>query len=184
MSQTKEKILCKALNLFVARGIDKTSTNLIAKESEVASGTIFVHFENKQDLVNQVYLAAKNRFFQSLETSIKPKSVFKKNIQNIAADTINHFIIYPKDFYFITSIEPEIDISKEFIKQVDTKLEELKKYLQLGIKEGEIKDVEVNLLFEITWNCLIPIIRHYHQQETAKAKKIHLEMVWDLVKNG
>jgi AcrR family transcriptional regulator len=182
MSRTKEKILQKTLELFVLKGIDKTSTNLIAKESGVASGTIFVHFESKQDLINQVYMSAKNRLFEALESSINPKSTFKENVQNVARDIINHFINFPKEFYFITSIEPEIDVSSDFIEKVDIKFEGLKNYLHAGIRCGEIKNAEVNLLFDVAWSSLEAVIRHHHRKKNVRVKKIYLEMIWDLVK--
>jgi len=52
----EKKILEGALKLFVEKGIDNTSTSLISKEAGVATGTLYLYFENKEDLVNKVYI--------------------------------------------------------------------------------------------------------------------------------
>ncbi|MEZ4579078.1 MAG: helix-turn-helix domain-containing protein [Desulfobacterales bacterium] len=52
----KKKYLKPALLLFVENGIDKTPTSKIASEAGVATGTLFHHFKNKEDLVNSLYL--------------------------------------------------------------------------------------------------------------------------------
>ena len=46
----KEKIFQAALRLFVKNGIDKTPTAKIASEAGVATGTLFHHFKNKEEL--------------------------------------------------------------------------------------------------------------------------------------
>ena len=61
---TKEKILKSAQKLFVAQGVDKTSTAQICKEVGIASGTLFVHFKTKQDLIDAIYLQKKQQAFR------------------------------------------------------------------------------------------------------------------------
>ena len=55
MSTKKEKILKTAMRLFVENGIQSTATALIAKEAGVATGTLFHHFKNKEELVHELY---------------------------------------------------------------------------------------------------------------------------------
>lgn len=58
----REKILETAMNLFVEKGIQSTSTASIAKASNVATGTLFHHFKTKEELVSELY----NLIFDSL----------------------------------------------------------------------------------------------------------------------
>ena len=58
----REKILQTAMNLFIDKGIQSTSTALIAKEAGVATGTLFHHFKTKEELVHALY----NLIFDSL----------------------------------------------------------------------------------------------------------------------
>ncbi|MCK5033837.1 MAG: helix-turn-helix transcriptional regulator, partial [Calditrichia bacterium] len=51
-SEKREAILKATLNLLVERGFHDTPTSLIAKEAGVATGTLFHHFKNKEELIN------------------------------------------------------------------------------------------------------------------------------------
>jgi len=42
------------LKLFVKKGIDNTSTTLISKEAGVATGTLYLYFETKVDLISEL----------------------------------------------------------------------------------------------------------------------------------
>lgn len=50
----REKILDAALQLFATEGIAATGTRQIAEAAGVASGSVFYHFESKDDLVDAV----------------------------------------------------------------------------------------------------------------------------------
>lgn len=51
----RKKILQTAMNLFIKKGIQNTSTASIAKEAGVATGTLFHHFKTKEELVYELY---------------------------------------------------------------------------------------------------------------------------------
>ena len=50
-----EAILDAALALFVERGYHGTAVPAIAERAGVAAGTIYHHFESKEQLVNAVF---------------------------------------------------------------------------------------------------------------------------------
>ena len=53
---TREKILQSAVALFAETGVTATSTAAIAQRAGVAHGTIFLHFDSKDRLVEQVFV--------------------------------------------------------------------------------------------------------------------------------
>lgn len=53
---TEERILQAALNLFSEKGYSGASTQEIAREAQVAEGTIFRYFPQKKDLLRSVVL--------------------------------------------------------------------------------------------------------------------------------
>jgi len=55
----RQRIFEAALKLFVENGIDNTTTSLISKEAGVATGTLYLYFKNKTDLINELYLSSK-----------------------------------------------------------------------------------------------------------------------------
>lgn len=51
--QTRETIINVALSLYASNGIAATTTSEIAEKSKVSHGTIFVHFPNKECLIEE-----------------------------------------------------------------------------------------------------------------------------------
>src|SRR5215208_6784141 len=46
----RQRIVTAALALFQSKGFDQTTTKQIAKKAKLAEGTIFNHFETKEDI--------------------------------------------------------------------------------------------------------------------------------------
>lgn len=67
---TQEKILQAAMELFAARGFDRTSISQIAARSGVSRATIFWHFGNKATLFHETCKHFLVPFRQSLEQSL------------------------------------------------------------------------------------------------------------------
>ena len=61
----RENFLNAALKLFVANGVQNTSTAAIAKEAGTASGTLFLYFPTKQDLLDELVRIGKTDDFLS-----------------------------------------------------------------------------------------------------------------------
>lgn len=50
----KKKLLCAAQELFLEKGVSKTSVSEIATRAQVAKGTFYLYFTDKEDLLDQL----------------------------------------------------------------------------------------------------------------------------------
>ena len=66
--ETREKIRAAAWDLFTERGFDDTTTEAIAKRAGVASGTVFVHASDKEDLL---FLVMHDRLSATVEEGFR-----------------------------------------------------------------------------------------------------------------
>lgn len=71
----REQLLQSALTLFAEQGIHNTSTSSIAKHAKVANGTLFHHFENKQSLVQALYISIKQELSQCVILTEESKTL-------------------------------------------------------------------------------------------------------------
>jgi len=55
---TRERLVRAALELFTTEGDHASTTPLIASRAGIAEGTIYRHFESKEQLLNEIYRAA------------------------------------------------------------------------------------------------------------------------------
>lgn len=69
MTHKKQQILSAALTLFARQGIEATSTASIARQANVATGTLFHHFANKQVLILALYQTVKTELGQAIQAA-------------------------------------------------------------------------------------------------------------------
>lgn len=68
--QKKEALLNTAFDLFIAKGIQKTSISDIVEKAGVAKGTFYLYFTDKYDLRNKLIAHKANQLFNSAYDSM------------------------------------------------------------------------------------------------------------------
>ena len=67
-------LLDAALDLFAREGHQSVTTAAIAERAGVAKGTLFVYFDSRQDLVNELYLEVVDRYIATVTDAVDPSS--------------------------------------------------------------------------------------------------------------
>ena len=100
MNDKEIKILETAIKLFNEKGYGATTTASIASYANVAKGTVFNYYHNKEYLFNQSLLYANNDLVKYV-SNLKEKKDFKKGMIEVWDRTINYGLKYPSKFNFI-----------------------------------------------------------------------------------
>jgi AcrR family transcriptional regulator len=79
----RKAIMDACLKLFCDSCFQDTSTAKISQEAGVGTGTLFLYFENKEELVNELYLECKESYAAYLEQGIWDYPTFKTQIRYI-----------------------------------------------------------------------------------------------------
>lgn len=147
MNSTKEKILQVAQELFFKKGIRAVTIDDIASHIKVSKRTIYMHFENKDDIVFDLVkhhlrihrekieeiIAKSHNIIEETMAIVKCSSEMMENINPSVFNDLK--IFYPQAWNYLENFK------KEFI--IDTITKGLKK----GQKQGLIrKDINVNLM--------------------------------------
>jgi AcrR family transcriptional regulator len=67
--KTKDSLINNTIKLVSEVGL-KASTSEISKMSNVAAGTLFVHFKNKEELISNTYFSIKDELQNGLNKEI------------------------------------------------------------------------------------------------------------------
>ena len=101
MMKKRDLIIESAIELFSSKGFQATSTTSITKNAGVGTGTLFLYFKSKDELINQIYLEIKaelaRKILKGLDTSLPLKARLKL-IWNL---TTKWAIQHPRKFQFI-----------------------------------------------------------------------------------
>lgn len=150
ITDKKRALLNATLTLVNDHGFHDAPMSKIAKLAGVAPATIYLYFENKQDLINNLYLEVKASFsdcaFKGYDNTMPVKKGFEIIWYNIADYKLN--LVNEAAFLSQCDNTPMIDeeIRKEGLKHLQPLLD----LWDQGEKEGIIKPLSIFVLYAYT----------------------------------
>jgi AcrR family transcriptional regulator len=144
-------LLNATLHLVNNKGFHDAPMSKIAKMAGVSPATIYIYFENKQDLINKLYLETKASFsdyaFKDYSPNLPVKNGFELIWRNIA-----HFKIHQVDeAVFLSQCDYINTMIDEASRQEGLKnLQPLLDLWECGQKERIIKSISPYLLYAYT----------------------------------
>ena len=177
----KEKILEVALELFASQGVDKTSTAQITKKAGVAEGTLFVHFKNKQALVDAIYVYIKEREYTAFARVLSKEQNAKENTYTLSKKVIDYFLDHTIELQYVLHVQQLDLISENAKEQVAEFGAVIFDYMKEWQKNGEIKKTDLSLLGQQTWSMLVATIM-YCKKNKKKVTNQMVQPIWDALK--
>jgi len=166
-------ILDAALSLFVDRGFDGTAVPEVARAAGVAAGTIYRHFDSKEQLVNVLYRQCKAAMMQRLLAGFPftaaPREqfhVFWRNLSAFARDE-------PRAFRFLELHHHAPYLDEASLAMETASLAPVGEFLARTEAEGITKPMPAAALVSIVWGAFVRLIKS--EQEG------HLELTDELL---
>jgi AcrR family transcriptional regulator len=97
----REAILQAALDLFAERGFHGTPVPLIADKAKVGAGTIYRHFADKENLVNELYRRWKTRLFESITEGLSEALPVRSLFHEVWVRWIDFAVAHPRAIIFL-----------------------------------------------------------------------------------
>lgn len=179
---TKDKILKSALKLFAKQGIDKTSTQQITEDVGIASGTLFVHFKTKQELIDTLYIQIKKGMFAHVSQSLKEHQSVEESLKSASKGMIEYYLKNYSEFKFIELVETDPQVSKTAVEAGQKEYADFVKIVAEWQKQGVLKDIDLKLLGDFMWYFIIVLVKYYKENKIKEVDKKHLDLLWDAVK--
>ena len=144
-------LLNATLHLVNNNGFHDAPMSKIAKMADVSPATIYIYFDNKQDLINQLYLETKTSFseyaFKDYLTNLSVKNGFELIWRNIAHFKLNQV----EEAVFLSQCDNINTMIDEESRQEGLKnLQPLLDLWERGQKDGIIKNISPYLLYAFT----------------------------------
>ncbi len=109
-----EQILRAAIKIFARKGFYNTRISDIAKEANVADGTIYLYFKNKDILLVSLFEESMNQIIQRVEEKL---SRIDDPIEQLRTFIKFHFELIKEDKFLAEVISVELRQSNKFIKE-------------------------------------------------------------------
>jgi len=150
ITDKRSALLNATLILVHNNGFHAAPMAKIAKLAGVAPATIYLYFENKQDLINKLYLEVKSSFshcaFKGYDDKLPVKKGFEIIWHNIAEYKLNKI----KEATFLSQCDNTPMVDEEFRKEGLKHLQPLLNLWERGKREDIIKPLSPYILYSLT----------------------------------
>lgn len=166
----KNQIIKTATDLFARKGYYETTVDEIAQALGIAKGTIYNHFQNKEDLYQVSIQEGINLFKKELHLAVEEAPSTRDKISNIIK---RQLVFYEREkalvLLFLTEFcSPDQQRGSMFAtKMISSCLAVISDVITEGIKDGTFREVDVKIttssLFGMVTLNAIHYITHFQK---------------------
>ena len=191
----REKIVSAASVLFMEKGIAQTSMDDIAKAAGYSKATLYVYFENKEEIVGILVLNSMKKLDDSICAALMQHKTTKERYDGICRGLVQYQEEFPLYFKMVLdkiNVDPEredvLPEEKETYQIGEENNEKIKHFLVSGIEQGDLReDLALMPVIFNFWGMLSGIIQlaankeEYIEQSMGFSKKQFLEYGFSLI---
>jgi AcrR family transcriptional regulator len=181
----RENIVSAASALFMERGIAATSMDDIAKAAGYSKATLYVYFENKEEIVGILALNSMKKLYDYISSALIQHETTKARYDFICRGLVQYQEEFP--FYFKMVLDKiNIDFeSKEYLPeeretyQIGEEInEKIKNFLLSGMEKGDLRnDLDIMPAIFNFWGMLSGIIQLAANKEEYIKKSMGLSKI-------
>lgn len=181
----REKIVSAASALFMEKGIAATSMDDIAKAAGYSKATLYVYFENKEEIVGILALNSMKKLYDYISSALIQHETTKARYDFICRGLVQYQEEFP--FYFKMVLDKiNIDfVSKDYLPeeketyQIGEEInEKIKNFLLSGMEKGDLRsDLEIMPAILNFWGMLSGIIQLAANKEEYIKKSMGLSKI-------
>ena len=181
----RENIVSAASALFMEKGIAATSMDDIAKAAGYSKATLYVYFENKEEIVGILVLNSMKKLYDYISSALIQRETTKARYDLICRGLVQYQEEFP--FYFKMVLDKiNIDFeSKEYLPeeretyQIGEEInEKIKNFLLSGMEKGDLRnDLDIMPAIFNFWGMLSGIIQLASNKEEYIKKSMGLSKI-------
>lgn len=167
MTQRQWQIIDAAVKIFSEKGFEGSRTSDIAKEAEVAEGTIFRYYKTKKDLLIALLLPMITKFFRPLILLSVEKIMDNKEDKSIeeilSTILLDRLQLAKKNSPLVKTILIESTYHPELLEPIRKEIAPriipiIDRYVEDNIKSGKLKDLDPRVITRTMMSSLIGYI--------------------------
>ena len=181
----RENIVSAASTLFMERGIAATSMDDIAKAAGYSKATLYVYFENKEEIVGILVLNSMKKLYDYISSALIQHETTKARYDFICRGLVQYQEEFP--FYFKMVLDKiNIDFEgKDYLPeeretyQIGEEInEKIKTFLLSGMEKGDLRnDLDIMPAIFNFWGMLSGIIQLAANKEEYIKKSMGLSKI-------
>ena len=152
-------VLDAALDLIAERGFHNTPMSLITKRSGVSTGIIYHYFENKDNLIQELYRHILDRYLAAVVEADPQDKPFPDSLKQVWLNAYHFHVANPKETLFMEQYQnsPFAKHGKE--KDSGESSMRFGEVFKAGYASGLIKELPLEVIFELTLGVAVGLAK-------------------------
>ncbi|MDZ7897600.1 MAG: TetR/AcrR family transcriptional regulator [Arcicella sp.] len=183
----KEAIFQAMLELISKHGFHSSPMSEVAKQADVAAGTIYHYFKSKDELICALYIRLKEKTIESFFATDDATKTFKERFRHFYLHMIDHCVKNSKEFYFLEQFanSPFINaIPREDIQKLDQPIYD---FLRKAVFTQVVRDIPPKILIAFVMgsaNALTKLQLSGEFKMTSSDLELAFFTCWDGIKKS
>ena len=181
----KEAIFEATISLLNEVGFYQISMSKIAKRAGVSVATIYVYFEDKDDMIRKLYLDVKNRFISFAVQDLDTEKSTQQNIEYSIRKMLDFIINHKEEFLFIEQFLNSPLVKNLSIEENVEDIGLFYKIFEVGKRDGALKQVDDVLLMGFCYYPVVQFVKSYFEGSIELSEtviKSIISMSWDAIR--
>lgn len=185
----KEKdIIEAAVKVFAEKGYHNSKVHKIAEVAGIATGSVYIYFENKEMILLKIFEDLWQKLFSDLEEIYERENLSPVEKFDGLIDIIfDYFTVNPEQAIVFVNEQNLLmyNNKKEFTKYYEKFLDLGEKIVRVGVKEKYFnKNLDISIIRNFVFGGIRHLVHHWaHNPKEVNLNHIRLN-VKDLLKNG
>lgn len=177
----KEEIIATALEIGIEEGFDLLTVRKISERMDYTTGVIYHHFKDKQEIIDRIQRDANLEMKGRIEAVINYEDGFFENSKRIF-HMIMELAFTEKERYNLIVLDK---YSKKRSESASQWLNMLGTSLEMGIRSGEVKEVDVRKTAFCIWtsflgfNLIISKSEGMKKEEAEELFETQISLIFD-----
>ncbi len=180
----EQAIFDAAITLITTNGLADTSMSKIAKVADVSAATIYIYFENKEDMLNKTYTHVKREIAAALGKGLQPKLTVEEAFKVIWNNFYKYAVKNSVKFSFTEQFANSPLVDRVHKEEGMSYFQTLFEWFERGKREKVFKDVPVEIFTAFAFAPLIGLVKQHFCGEVVldnKLLKAVYEITWKAV---
>jgi AcrR family transcriptional regulator len=161
--QKERAIRAKALETIVRRGFDGLSMQKLAKEVGVSPATIYIYFEDRDDLILSLYREESRKMAEATLAGFDPGASFAAGLRVQWKNRARYCLENPREAHFLEQIRHSPFHSHDEPGKGRDFIEAMRTFCRGAIERGELMRVPVEVYWSVAFAPLYQLLKfHLH----------------------
>lgn len=175
----EQAIFAAAIALITANGFADTSMSKIAAEANVSPATIYIYFDNKEDMLNKTYAQVKREMAAALGKGLKSEMSVEAAFQLIWRNFYSYAVKNAMRFAFTEQFANSPLVDRVRKEEGHSYFQPLFEWFERGKREKVFQDLPAEMFVAVAFAPLIALIKQHFGGE-LKLEGKHLKSLYEI----